>query len=112
MYHSLSDFSRTIVIETHVCELNGNNTLVDKSKKAMFYIRFIFLVWVFPFWIALHRVLRLILHNLSECVTITVLSLPILATERGSGCMCSFINFVLSIAAGVISNFISKWLDR
>ena len=35
MYHSLSDFSRTIVIETHVYELNGNNKLVDKSKKAI-----------------------------------------------------------------------------
>ncbi|MBQ8940726.1 MAG: hypothetical protein IJ062_02740 [Firmicutes bacterium] len=56
--------------------------------------------------------LKSILHNLSECVTITVLSLPILATERGSECMNSWTNFVLSIAAGVIANIICKWLDR
>ena len=51
------------------------------------------------------------LSGMSNYDIITLLSLPILATERGSGAVFSWIDFVLSVVASVIGNCISKFIE-
>ena len=48
-----------------------------------------------------------------DCVILVVLPCPNLATERGWTPMDqNLINFIVTVAANVIADFISKWLDR
>ena len=48
-----------------------------------------------------------------DCVILVVLPCPNLATERGWTPMDqNLINFIVTVAANVIADYISKWLDR
>ncbi len=57
-----------------------------------------------------HKVALFILYRTFVRVIIIMLSLP--PTQEGGEIMSIIIAFLISVAAGVVSYYICKWLDR